>query len=435
MPRSTLAHRLTTALFVLGVIGPLAAAQPQRPPADPLAEARARQAVADQKATIEVQGVIATAERQARTNPVRAVQTLKAAQVIVDSPVLSTETRQSLLDLLSRKIAAVEGRPVADAAAPRLDPKGAGVKYDKQAAYESAVAELKAVNDGIRKISRYHESGLTREADRELAALAKSYPNNPSVILLQSKDSFASNVREAEQFNDIMSKRVTIALRDVDRSSMPAIGDVEFPKDWKEKTARRLKGVELSAKEKKIIEALDKPITVNWNNMMLEETLQELSTKMDQNLFIDKKSLSDLGIELNKPTSLQANGVSTRTVLRQILAAQGLTFVVKDEVIQVVTVEKARDMLVTRVYYLGDLVQSTGPFGGAPQWGTFLDFQQTMANVDTIVKSITASIDPLSWKERGGPGTVTFHYPSMSVIVRASAEVHASLGSKMGPGR
>jgi hypothetical protein len=436
MPRSTPAHRLISALLTLGSMGALAAAQPprQQPPADPLAEARARQAVADQKATIEIMGVIATAERQAKSNPVRAVQTLKAAQVIVDSPVLSTEARKSLLDLLSRKIAAIEGRPLADAG-PAIDAKGNAVKYDKQAAYESAVTELKAVNESIRKISRYHDAGMSREADRELTLLAKAYPNNPSVILLQNKDSFASNVREAEQFNDIMGKRVTIALRDVDRSAMPAIGDVEFPKDWKEKTARRLKSVQLSEKEKKIIEALDRPITVNWSNLMLEEALQELSTKMDQNLFIDKKSLSDLGIELNKPTSLQANGVSTRTVLRQILAAQGLTFVVKDEAIQVVTVEKARDMLVTRVYYLGDLVQATGPFGGAPQWGTFLDFQQTMANVDTIVKSITASIDPLSWKERGGPGTVTFHYPSMSIIVRASAEVHASLSSKMGGGR
>jgi len=419
-------------------MGTLAAGQPPRAgqgqPGDPLAEARARQAVADQKATIEVMGVIATAERQAKSNPVKAVQTLKAAQVIVDSPVLSTEARKGLLDLLSRKIAVIEGRPIADAA-PRDDPKGAAIKYDKQAAYESAVAELKSVNDGIRKLARYQEAGKTREADQELALLAKTYPNNPSVILLQSKDTFGNNVREAEQFNDIMSKRVTIALRDVDRSALPAIGDVEFPKDWKEKTARRLTGIKLSEKEKKIIEALDRPITVNWNNLMLEEALQELSTKMDQNLFIDKKSLSDLGIELNKPTSLQANGVSTRTVLRQILAAQGLTFVVKDEAIQVVTVEKARDMLVTRVYYLGDLVQATGPFGGAPQWGTFLDYQQTMANVETIVKSITKSIDPLSWKESGGPGTVTFHYPSMSIIVRASAEVHASLSSKMGAGR
>ena len=110
-------------------------------------------------------------------------------------------------------------------------------------------------------------------------------------------------------------------------------------------------------------------------------------------------------------------------------------FVVKDEAIQVVTVEKARDMLVTRVYYLGDLVQGVGPFGGALQWGPFLDFQQTTANVDLIVKSIESSIDPLSWKDRGGPCTITFHYPSMSIIVRASAEVHATLGAKIGGGR
>jgi len=434
MTPSRLPRTLALSVLALGFAGMVAAAQPPRQPG-PLAEAQARQAIADQKATVEVLGVIQTAERQAKSNPVRAVQTLKAAQVIVDSPVLSTEARKSLLDLLQSKIAIIEGRRPAADTTPRSDPKAAAVKYDKKAAYENAVAELKAVDDGIRKIARYQTAGLTKEADQELALLAKSYPNNPAVIRLQEKDTFRDRVADAEEYNKLMDKRVLIAFGHVDRSALPAIGDVEFPKDWKEKTARRMQGVQLSAKEKKIIEALDRPITVNWNNMMMEEVLQELSTKMDQNLFIDKKSLTDLGIELNKPTSLQANGVSTRTVLRQVLAAQGLTFVVKDEAIQVVTVEKARDMLVTRVYYLGDLVQSTGPFGGAPQWGPFLDFQQTMANVEVIMKSITKSIDPLSWKENGGAGTVTFHYPSMSIIVRASAEVHASLGAKMGGSR
>ena len=438
MTRFKTTRRLTAAVLALGLVGTLAAQPPrpgQRTPLDPLAEARARQAIADQKATVEVLGVIQTAERQAKSNRVKAVQTLKAAQVIVDSPVLSTDARKNLLDLLQNKIAVIEGRRPVVAAGPRLDPRAATVKYDKQAAYEGAVAEIKAVNEGIRKIVRYQDAGLTRDADRELAALAKAYPNNPSIIMLQGKDSFASRVADSIEYAKQTDRRVTIALRNVDESALPAIRDVEFPKGWKELSARRLKGVELSAKEKKIIEALDRPITVNWDNKMLDEALQELSTKMDQNLFIDKKSLSDLSIELNKPTSLQANGVSTRTVLRQILAAQGLTFVVKDEAIQVVTVDKARGMLVTRVYYLGDLVQSTGPFGGAPQWGTFLDYQQTMANVETIVKSITKSIDPLSWRENGGAGTVTFHYPSMSIIVRASSEVHAMLGAKMGGGR
>ncbi len=441
MTRSGTLRRLTAAVLALGLFGTLSAAQPPRPatrpPADPLlAEGTARQKVADQKAETEVLDVIQAAERQAKTNPGKAIQTLKAAQTNIDFAVaLSSDARKSLTNQLQRKLAALEGRPLPNPVGEKADPKGAKVKYDKQAAYESAVAEIKAVDDGIQKIAKYQQAGLTNEADRELARLAKAYPNNPAVILLQDKDSFASRVADSQEYNRQMDKRVTMALRDVDNSSMPAIRDVEFPKDWTERTKNRVTGVKLSAKEKSIIEALDKPMNVNWNGKMLEEALQELSTAMNQNLFIDKKSLKDLEIDLQKGATLQANGVSTRTVLRQILAAQGLTFVVKDEAIQVVTVEKARDMLVTRVYYLGDVVQGVGPFGGAPNWGTFLDFQQTMSNVETIVKSIQGTIDPLAWRERGGPGTITFHYPSMSIIVRASTEVHASLGSKIGGSR
>lgn len=435
MLRFQTARILTVATLAVGLLGTIAAAQPgQRQPQDPLAEARARQAIVDQKATIEVFGVIETAERQAKTNPVKAVQTLKGAQVIVDSPVLSTETRRGLIDLIQKKIAAIDGRPTANGKATD-DPKPGKVKYDLRLEYDNAVTELKAVNESIRTISKYHNAGMTREAERELALLTKAYPNNPSVIVLQEKGTFADRVAEAQEFTRQHNERITIALNNVEKSALPAIRDVEFPKDWAEKTKRRAMGVQLSAKEKKIVEALDKPTTVNWNNLMLEEALQELSTKMNVDLFIDKMSLNDLGIELNKPTSLQANGVQTRTVLRQILAAQGLTFVVKDEVIQVVTVQKARDMLVTRVYYLGDLVNGVGPFGGALQWGSFLDFQQTMANVELIVKSITKTIDPLAWRENGGAGTVTFHYPTMSIIVRASTEVHASLGAKIGGSR
>jgi hypothetical protein len=131
--------------------------------------------------------------------------------------------------------------------------------------------------------------------------------------------------------------------------------------------------------------------------------------------------------------SLQARGVSARTALRQILAAQGLTFVVKDEAIQVVTVEKARDMLVTRAYYLGDLAQGVGQFGGITA-GPLLNFQNTMQNVDALIKAIQGSVDPLSWKPNG-PCSITFHFPSMSIIVRASAEVHSSLGSAFNGGK
>ncbi len=437
MNRSRAARSVATVLLGFGLfaaLDPAAAQQPiKRPPLDPLAEARARQSIADQKAEVEVLAAIRDADRQAKINPVKAVQALKSAQVgIIDlSPALSGEARKTLTDLLSRKVAAIEGRPLANPGI-KPDPAAAGVKRDKQAAFDSYVAEVRTVREGIDRAARLKQAGLAKDAEIEIAKLARMYPNNPSVIRLQEQDTFGNRVQESADFARLQSDRITLAMNDVLRSSLPPIGDIEFPKDWKEKTARRMKQVELSDQEKKIIEALDKPITVDWNGRPFDEALQDISNTLDQKLFLDKKSVEDLGIDLRKAMTLKANGVSTRTVLRQILAAQGLTFVIKDQVLQVVDVEKAKNMLVTRVYYLGDIVQGVGPFGDATKWGPFLDLQQTMANVDALMGTIRKSIDPLSWKESGGPSSITFHVPSMSIIVRASAEVHASLSSKMG---
>jgi hypothetical protein len=433
MNRVGTARRLAIAVMGLGMFAAASAGQPPRRPAlDPLAEARARQQIADQKAEAEVLTAIADAERIAKTNPAKALQSLKAAQSNIDLAVaISGDARKKLTDTLQRKIAVMEGRPLPNPGV-KLDPVGSSVKKDRAALVESYATEMKDVREGVERFAKLKQSGLNAEADRELAKLARAYPNNPSIISLMQRDNFATQVQDSLAFADLQQRRINGALKAVDESGIPAGRDIEFPKDWKEKTARRLQKIELTPEEKKIIEALDKPVTVNWNGKPLDEAMQELSNTLDQKLFIDKKSVEDLGLDLRKPFTLQANGVSARTVLRQVLASQGLTFVIKDQVIQVVDVEKARNMLVTKVYYLGDVVQGVGPFGDATRWGPFLDFQQTMANVEGIIKTITTSIDPLSWKEKGGPASITFHPPSMSIIVRASAEVHATLGSKMG---
>jgi hypothetical protein len=442
MTRSaTATRRATAALLGLGLFAATVAAQqpPRRPPLDPLAEAKARQSIIDQKAEADVASAIADAERLAKSSPTKAVRILKNAQVnVIDlSPTISAKKRESLTDAITRKIAALEGKPVARAAdtGVKNDPLGPAVRRDKSTAFEKYAAEMRDVKEGVFRYGRFKDAGQTREADRELARLAAAYPNNPSVIRLQETDSFGDRVDDAAAFSRLQSDRITLAMRSVDKSSLPPMGDIEFPADWKEKTKRRMQKVELTEAEQKIISALDKPITVDWNGRALDEALQEMSNTLDQKLFIDKKAVEDLSIDLRKPVTLQANGVSARTVLRQLLGSQGLTFVIKDQVIQVVDVERARNMLTTRVYYLGDIVQGVGPFGGALQWGPFIDFQQTMSNVETIMKTITSSVDPLSWKDKGGPASITFHFPSMSLIVRASAEVHATLGSKMGGGK
>jgi len=424
---------------VVGILGTAALAQPPFParpaaPNDLIDAAKARQLIADQKAEAEVVAAVREADRLARTNPARAAQVLRAAQSGIDlSAAIGGETRKTLTTILQAKTAAVEGRPLPNPG-PKPDPAGPAAKANQKAVFDGYIAEVKEVREGVDGVKKYQDLNRYAEADRLVAALTAKYPNNPAVIGLATKEGFGKNFADTQAMSKLQGERMLLAQNDVIRSAIPAKGDVEFPADWKERTKRRTAGeVQLTAKEKALLEALDKPVTLSFNGRPFDEALQDLSNLMDQPLFLDGKSLSDLGVDIKKPVSVDSKGLSARTVLRQIAQSQGLTFVVKGETIQVVTVEKARDMLVTRVYYLGDLVQGVGPFGGAAlTWGPLVDYQQTMANVKLIVDSIQSSVDPLSWRDKGGAGTVTFHFPSMSLIVRASSEVHASLGSKLG---
>lgn len=417
---------------MLAAFGLTAVAQPKP---DPIESAKAAQRIADQKAEIEVKKAIDDADRLARSFPDKAVQYLKAAQTNLDlANGLSNATRTNLTNSLKAKLAAVTGKPVENPGV-KLDPNGPIVKAKKDAKWEQYLEEAKAVRDGLALVKKYEEANQTAAAKKLVAELAAKYPDNVSVIVLAQKGNLRDNVAFASEFSDLQQKRIVAVGNDLMRSSLPPTGDVEFPKDWKERTKNRTSGIKLTDKEKKIIEALDKPITLSARDKPIEYFLQELSTAMDQPLLVDERSLRQLDIDLKKAATLDARGVSARTALRQVLAAQGLTFVIREETIQIMTVESARETLATRAYYLGDVVQGVGPFGGGATWGPFLDFQQTMANATLLVDSIQDSIDPLSWKKRGGPGTITFHFPSMSIIVRASSEVHAALGSKLGGGK
>ena len=300
----------------------------------------------------------------------------------------------------------MEGRPFA-APAPNpgviLDPKGAETKAGQKLAAERYIAEVKAVREGIDRVKELEAKGQSAAADAEIAKLARTYGHNPAVSILTQQDSIAGRVADAQAFAKLQNDRMFAVQKGLMEASLPAVRDIEFPADWAEKSRRRLQTVQLTAKEKKIIEALDKPITVNFRERPFEEALQDLSNMLDLPLLLDKKSVEDLGLDLKRGATLEARGLSARTVLRSVLASQGLTFVVKDETIQVVTVERARSQLTTRVYYLGDLVQGGGPFGDI-RWGPFLNMQQTAENVQVLIATIEKSIDPLSWRAADGAG-------------------------------
>ena len=89
---------------------------------------------------------------------------------------------------------------------------------------------------------------------------------------------------------------------------------------------------------------------------------------MKQPIILDKATMQDAGIDQSTATTVQpGTTVSARTALKMALANIGLTYVIKDNTIHVVTREKAANMMETRVYYIGDLVTPLGGgFVGVP---------------------------------------------------------------------
>lgn len=387
----------------------------------------------DQKVDASIREAIADAQKTAKVSLNAATEQLKQAKLVLDTSFISTKKREELIKLVDVSIAGLKQQ--------NNDPqKIETVKVDRKKIEESYKLELEEINKAISEVAKLQDAGKTQEANTLAANIAKKYPNNPAAFSLAEKGSMVDKLAYSREFSKLQSQRILYTFNDIARSSVPLAGDIEFPKDWKEKSKRRLQTEEMSAETQAILKSLETKISTQLQALPFEEAVQSISNSINQPIYLDKKSLEDVpGFDFKKPVNPLAvpNGtpLSARTVLRAMLQSQGLTFVVKENIIQVVTIEKAQTMLATKAYYIGDIVQLSGPFAGVARNGTLLDYQQTEQNVKVMMESIRG-YDPMAWRERaGGPATVTFHYPSMSLIVKAPAEVHAVLGEKLGGGK
>lgn len=425
-------HRWALAMMAVGVTGSVGFGQTPPGTLSPIDRAKAYTRILDQKAEAEIRGTLAEADRIAKIDRKQAVRRLREAVVTLDlSSQISSNKRAELARLVQGHIDVLEGRvPANPGTAPvGIHPKVAQYRQQASAVTLAYGKEAKEVAESITEIEKLVDIGKTSAARSRIASLANKYPNNPSVIALMSQNDFGTGIAEARKLAKRTGDAVRFAMNDVQESAIPATQNVEFPKNWAELTKAREEKSLIGPEEEAILRALEQPVKTPLNNAPFLETVQSLSNLVGKEIYLDKRSLEDAGLDLQRAVNMPGN-VSARTALRTVLQAQGLTFVIKDKIIQVVTIEKARDLQVTRAYYMGDLIQMAGPFGGAVTWGPQIDYQQTMSNAQVVVDSIKQSVDPMIWKDRGGPGIVVFHYPSMSVIVRAPAEVHADLSGK-----
>jgi hypothetical protein len=419
-------RRWTAAAVALGLCGGFAPAAD-----DALDRARAARQVADQKNQATVRQAIKDAETAAKTNRESAVKALKSLILSLDlSAEISAEARTKLVGEVQAKIDAIEGKK--PATSPATDPKGVALKADQRKQLEALAADVTAVRDAVAEVEKLYAANKFVEARAKVDALYKKYPHVLAAQVLAGQGFMHDRIAEAKRLSRESAERTAFVLNDVQQSAMPPKADMELAKDWKERQElrRKMDRQILGPEEQALLQALETRVTVELKNRPLEYALQDLSNLIGKPIYIDEASLTEVGADKQRPVSAPA-GVSARTALRAVLRSERLEFIIKDKMIMVMTLEKAREQLVTRSYYLGDVVAGAGQFGNALQWGQAASDQQTQQNAQFLIDAITKSVDPMVWSSKNGPATIFFNPLSLSLVVRAPAEVHATLGPKL----
>ena len=387
------------------------------------------QAVAMQKVERSIREAVADAQKlQAAGSNARAAERLRSAQKLLDDPILPKKSVDAWRTELASAIRNAEsGKP-----AEVKDPTNP-VKEAEVARVKAMIEEDKEIRRGVDTVGSLMKSGDVAQAKKEVEALTKKFPTNPTVLVLPNLISKTMTIDEVREVHAKQIESIRAALVDLQKSNTMAKLDYELPADWKEKTERRKPQV--NPKLKAVLAALKTPVDIDKSNAPLGEVLKSLSEVMKQPIILDKATMQDAGVDQSTQVTVRpGTTVTARTALKMTLGSVGLTYVIKENTIQVVTRERAANMMETRVYYIGDLVTPIGGgFVGVP--GRYsapaIDPTEQRRNVDSLIKQIKESIDPNSWK--GGPsdgkGEITYHPASMALIVKASAEVHGMMSN------
>jgi hypothetical protein len=384
---------------LLALAAPLAAQSPK-----PIADVAARSAEA------EIRMMLKEAQRLASTDPAKAMEKLKVVQQKLDADrALPADRREQLNRIIADRLRVVAAGPTTEEQVP-IAPRNLDA--------EQKTAELARLRSGLEDADALRKSGQVEAANQRFAELLKNFLHD---VVAKTEIIGQQTIARKAEFDAIRQDKergALAALNSVDRAGVMPRSDVEFPKDWKEKIARRKSDTAPTAEELRILRALETTTDARFKESRLEDTLDYLSTLIGLPIIIDKAALDELKLTYDTPVNFAVKKpVAARTALRAILRGLGLTYVVREGAVFVTTVERARAYLVTKTYSVADLVTPIG----------FFDPNDEALNVTMLIDTIVHMIDPQSWDFGGGPGMIRYYPPTRSIIVRQSAEIQTMI--------
>jgi hypothetical protein len=113
--------------------------------------------------------------------------------------------------------------------------------------------------------------------------------------------------------------------------------------------------------EETIQKALAQKVALHYVNLPLTDALVSLKNKVGVEIKIDTKAMGEVGISTDMPVTFKAANITLRDALKKILPPKDLTWIIRDEVLLITTLDEADGFLVTKVYSVDDLPDADLP--------------------------------------------------------------------------
>ena len=348
---------------------------------DLLDRVRNERSAADGRLRAEVRAALRAANRQMRRDPTGVAGSLKSLLANVETaPDMDPQLRN---ELESQLRAAIQD-------ASRQEAEYSENLRNFEQVQQGANASARLIEETFRReatlkvlsqqLNALVDEGRYEEADGEVslefAALAgdtitrdsvsgRQFAYNPLALQTFARDRRYTKLRE-RNFVDVFSLVLKAHIPFVDEPPV-MYPDAEV---WRKLSRRRLErygAIDLigdNEVERRIQAALGDETSLNFVELPLSDAVQQISETHGIPIVVDNRALDEIGMSAEDPVNLSLANVSLRSFLRIMLRDLDLTYVIKDEVMQITTTEAAEQNLVNKVYPVGDLVVPVINLGG-----------------------------------------------------------------------
>jgi type II secretory pathway component GspD/PulD (secretin) len=186
--------------------------------------------------------------------------------------------------------------------------------------------------------------------------------------------------------------------------------------------------------ERKIEQRLLQHFDLSWRDTPLRQVIDDLHQMAQVNVVADTDALQEAGVSMEELLSLKVEDMSLKSALNILLKQARLTYVIKDEALQITTEEAARGKLKMVTYQVADLILPIG--GGDGELPPFLCRKYpelagkrapgTTAE-EALIRLITQTVEPSSWSEVGGKGTIQYYPLGLALVVNQTQDVQEQI--------